>query len=53
MGTFLGDTVEVGCLEEFRRFLHEAHEVVTMIVAQDEENVLPDYLFRNEELKKK
>jgi hypothetical protein len=53
MGTFPGDTVEVGRFKKFGRFLHEAHEVVPVIVAQDEENVLPDYLFRNEELKKK
>jgi hypothetical protein len=40
MGTFLGDTVEVGRFKEFGRFLHEAHEVVPVIVAQDNNDVL-------------
>jgi hypothetical protein len=40
MSTFLGDTVEIRCLKEFGRFLHEAYEVVTMIVAEDDDDVL-------------
>jgi len=39
MGSLFGNSVEVRGLEKLGRFLHEAHEVVTVVVAQDEQDV--------------
>ena len=39
MGPLAGDPVEVWGLEKLRGFLHEAHEVVAVVVAQNEQDV--------------
>jgi len=51
MSSFRGKTIQVGSLQEFRGFLHEAHEVVPVVVAEDENNILSIYLFGEKDLK--
>jgi len=51
VGAFPGESVEVGRFKEFRGFLHEAHEVIPVVVAEDENNILSIYLFGEKDLK--
>jgi hypothetical protein len=51
VGAFLGESVEVGRFKEFRRFFHETHEVIPVVVAEDDNNVLAIYLFGEKDLK--
>ena len=39
MDAFAGQPVEIGRLEEFGRFLHEAEKVVPVVIAQDQHHV--------------
>ena len=39
MGTGCGHAVKIWSFEKIRGFLHKAHEVVSMIIAQDDDDV--------------